>query len=276
MAKTVLEITNATLGFGSKKLWKNLNLQVGAGELVAALGPNGAGKSTLIKSILGLQKLDSGSIAIASQPSRKMLGAIGYIPQQKSFDSSTPMRSQDLVQLGASGNHWWFGGNSKKENAQINAALAEVGMGKYANKPIGKLSGGQQQRVRIAQALVGSPQVLLCDEPLLSLDVGSQQTIVNLIAEQRKKGAAVLFVTHEINPILPIVDKILYLVGGKWVLGTPKEILTKETLSKLYGTCVDVLNLHGQIIVYCAEKDHVMAEPHGAQHHAHMQGENNE
>ena len=120
----------------------------------------------------------------------------------------------------------------------------------YADAPIGRLSGGEQQRLRVAQALLGDPALLLCDEPLLSLDLSHQRGVVELIdARRRAARTAVVFVTHEINPILPFVDRILYLAGGRWAAGPVDEVMTSERLSDLYGVAVDVLRVRGRIVV---------------------------
>ena len=106
----------------------------------------------------------------------------------------------------------------------MRAALESVGAGHYANAPVGRLSGGEQQRLRVAQALVGDPSVLLCDEPLLSLDLAHQQVVSNLIDRRRRAAdTAVVFVTHEINPILPLVDRVLYLVDGRFRRRHPRR-----------------------------------------------------
>jgi len=122
--------------------------------------------------------------------------------------------------------------------------------------PTGRLSGGEQQRLRIAQALLGDSAILLCDEPLLSLDVAQQRVITGLIDERRRRaGTTVVFVTHDINPVLPYVDRVLYLVGGRFAAGRPDEILTGERLSGLYGTEVDVVRVGGRLVVVSPEED---------------------
>jgi zinc/manganese transport system ATP-binding protein len=144
-----------------------------------------------------------------------------------------------------------------------------VGAASYADAPVGLLSGGEQQRLRIAQALLGDPKVLLCDEPLLALDLASQQAVTNLIDDRRRNtGTPVLFVTHEINPVLPYVDRILYLVRGRWAIGAPSEILTSERLSDLYGIEVDVVKVRDRYLVVSAE-DEMPTEPGAHAHHDH-------
>lgn len=266
MQNPVVSLRQATLRLANRDIWKKIDLDVQPGEFIAVLGPNGSGKSSLIKTILGLHALRNGDLTVlggAPQDSRKH---IGYIPQQKAFDRDIPLTGRDLVALAVTGNRWFAGPANAADNKRIDAAIAQVGATRYAQKPLGQLSGGEQQRLRIAQSVVADPPLLLCDEPLLSLDLASQQTVARLINDQRRKGTAVIFVTHEINPILPMVDRIVYLVNGKTAIGTPKEVLTTERLTHLYGAPVEVLNVHGRILVV-ASNEHAMAEPHDAHHH---------
>jgi zinc/manganese transport system ATP-binding protein len=258
--KTIFELRAATLAFGGQTLWQDLNLSLAAGECLAVLGPNGSGKSSLIKVLLGLQNLGQGDLKLDKSI------RLGYVPQQKAFDQDLPLRGRDLVRLGLDGTQWGFNRLTPALNKQIDKVIAEVGATDYANKPIGLLSGGEQQRLRIAQAFVNDPQLLLCDEPLLSLDIASQHVVNQLIQKRCQAGAAVVFVTHEINSILPLVEKVLYLVNGKWAVGTPDEVLSSHRLSQLYGAHIDVLRVHGRVVVVNVGEP-LIAEPGGAHHH---------
>lgn len=262
----IVTIDRATLRFGTRALFTKLSLMVQPGEFIAVLGPNGSGKSSLIKTVLGLHTPQAGTVEVLGKHPRDARTEVGYIPQQKAFDRDIPMAGRDLVKLGVSGTRWFIRPTAPAENSRIDAAIAEVNATEFAHKPLGQLSGGEQQRLRIAQALVAQPRVLLCDEPLLSLDLASQQAVAALINSQRKKGTAVLFVTHEINPVLPFVDRVLYLAGGKWVIGKPDEVLTTATLSQLYNAPVEVLRMHGRIIVV-GGGEHVATEPQDTHHH---------
>nr|WP_271211556.1 ATP-binding cassette domain-containing protein [Rhodococcus wratislaviensis]GLK37655.1 ABC transporter ATP-binding protein [Rhodococcus wratislaviensis] len=246
-----LELTGARLSFGERTLWQNLDLTVEPGEFVAVLGPNGSGKTSLLKVLLGQLALSSGTAHIAGSPARKGNSHVGYIPQQKSLDDGLPLRGRDLVGLGVDGHQWGTGILRRgRRRAIVDAAVAEVGAQNYADAPIGSMSGGEQQRLRIAQALVGNPQILLCDEPLLSLDLANQNLVSGLIDRRRRThDTAVLFVTHEINPILPLVDRVLYLVDGQFRIGKPEEVMTSEVLSELYRTDVEVLHVRGRLVV---------------------------
>jgi zinc/manganese transport system ATP-binding protein len=173
------------------------------------------------------------------------------------------------VRFGADGHRWGLPLHNRVTRKQVDDALQAVGAARYADAPVGQLSGGEQQRLRIAQALLGDPSVLLCDEPLLALDLASQRAVTRLIDERRRAaGTPVVFVTHEINPVLPYVDRILYLVRGRWAGGTPTEILTSERLSSLYGIPVDVIKVRDRYLVVSAE-DELPTEPGAHAHHDH-------
>ena len=257
-----LQITQGALGFGGRTLWRDLDLTVAPGEFLAVLGSNGSGKTSLLRAILGLQPLDTGTIQIDGMPARRGNRAIGYIPQQKLVQPGTPLRGRDLVTLGVNGHRFGVPITSRAEKAQVTALLESVGATAYADRPIGTLSGGEQQRLRVAQAIAADPVLLLCDEPLASLDLNRQAEVAGLIDERRREhDTAVVFVTHDINPVLGMVDRILYLAEGHFTVGTPDEVLRSEVLTALYGTPVEVLRSGGRIFVA------------GAPDHAHHQGE---
>lgn len=248
-----VSLRDATLAYGDRVLWSGLNLDIERGEFVAVLGPNGSGKTSLLRVLLGLAPLSSGTVRIAGAPPGRGNRRIGYIPQQRAIDA--PLRGRDLVGLGLDGHRWGTGMSRIKERRQrVDQALSEVGAEAFAKAPVSRLSGGEQQRLRVAQALVSDPDVLLCDEPLLSLDLASQQVVSNLIDQRRRTAnSAVLFVTHEINPVLPLVDRVLYLVNGRFRVGRPDEVMNTETLSELYRTKIDVVRVRGQIHVVGAQ-----------------------
>ncbi|MGA0567669.1 metal ABC transporter ATP-binding protein [Rathayibacter sp. KR2-224] len=241
---------DATLGFGDRTLWSGLDLDVHAGEFIAVLGANGSGKTSLLKVILGQQRLLTGSIDFLGEPVHRGNRRIGYIPQQRLADDGTPLRARDLVGLGVDGHRWGVPWPSKRRKQRIDALLDAVGASAYAKVPIATLSGGEQQRLRVGQALAGDPRLLLCDEPLLSLDLTHQRAVSELIdRHRRERQLGVLFVTHDVNPVLDLVDRVLYLAGGKFRIGTPDQVLRSEVLSELYGSPVDVIRTRGRIVV---------------------------
>lgn len=262
-----LQLRGAALAYGPRVLWSGLDLAAAPGEFIAVLGPNGSGKTSLLKVLLGMQPLARGTAQIAGRPVRRGSRAVGYVPQQRAFDPTSPLRARDLVGFGIDGHRWGTGLPSRSRRLRVGQLLEVVGAAGYADVPVGLLSGGEQQRLRIAQALANDPKLLLCDEPLLSLDLPSQQAMSMLIDSTRhRSGSAVLFVTHEINPVLDMVDRILYLIDGAFRLGTPEEVMTTSALSELYGTHVEVIRSRGRLVVLGADERCI---PHDHRHHLH-------
>jgi zinc/manganese transport system ATP-binding protein len=248
--RAVLGIHSASLTFGQRTLWSGLDLSLAAGEFLAVLGPNGTGKTSLLKAILGRTSLTSGSISILDRPVGRGSRAIGYIPQQKLMEQGTPLRARDLVAFGIYGHRWGLPLPSAALRARVDRVLASVGAAEYADAPVATLSGGEQQRVRVGQAIAGDPRLLLCDEPLLSLDLHHQRAVSELIDEKRRElDTAVVFVTHDVNPIIDMADRVLYLAGGQFRIGTPDEVLRSDVLSEMYGTPVDVIRSRGRVVV---------------------------
>ncbi|NMO89066.1 metal ABC transporter ATP-binding protein [Actinomycetospora sp. TBRC 11914] len=255
MTGPAVSLTGAELRRGPRTLWSGLELDVAPGEFVAVLGPNGSGKTTLLQVLLGLLPLSSGQVRVHGAPPARGSAAVGYVPQQRALDPLTPLRGRDLVGLGLDGHRFGPGLRGRaRRREQVHRALAQVDALDYADAPVGSLSGGEQQRLRVAQALVGDPSLLLADEPLLSLDLARQREVVELVDRRRREhDTAVVFVTHELNPVLPVVDRVLYLVDGRFRIGTPEEVMTSANLSQLYRTDVEVVRVRGRILVVGAE-----------------------
>lgn len=261
----VLSLRDAELGFGDRTLWSGLSLDVCEGEFLAVLGPNGSGKSSLLKTILGQQSLDHGSMSFDGHPVHRGDRRIGYIPQQKMIPAGTPMRARDLVSLGVNGHRFGLPITRRAERERVDELLEAVGATEFADAPVGTLSGGEQQRLRVGQALAGDPHLLLCDEPLLSLDLNHQREVSELINGRRlSHGTPVVFVTHDVNPVLGMVDRILYLAGGRFREGTPDEVLRTDVLSELYGTPVEVFRSRGRVVVMGIPDSHEHPHPHPA------------
>ena len=248
---SVLAVRSASLTLANHTLWSGLDLDVRGGEFLAVLGANGSGKTTLLRAVLGLQPLTRGSITVCGRPAERGSDLIGYVPQERRLAPPAPLRAADLVEMGLDGHRLgpgWFGGRQRRQ--RVAEILAAVGASELANVPVANLSGGEQQRVRIAQALATEPRLLLCDEPLLSLDPRHQREVVRLIDDRRRtERTAVLFVTHEINPVLPYVDRVLYLADGRFRIGSVDEVMTSQSLSTLYGARIEVLRIDGRIVV---------------------------
>ncbi len=249
-AQPLLTLDRAAVGFGSRTLWRGLDLELRAGELIAVLGANGSGKSSLLKVVLGQLRLRSGTARFLGSPVRGGDRRIGYIPQQRLAEDGLPLRGRDLVALGVDGHRWGIPLPSRRRRQRVNELLSSVGAEAYATARLSSLSGGEQQRLRIAQALAAEPRLLLCDEPLLSLDLPNQRLVSDLIDNARRRlDLGVLFVTHDINPILDKVDRVLYIANHRFRMGTPDEVLTSPVLSELFDAPVEVIRHNGRILV---------------------------
>jgi zinc/manganese transport system ATP-binding protein len=164
------------------------------------------------------------------------------------------VRSRDLVSLGVDGTRWGIALSAKARRAQremVEEAIDAVGAHAYADRPVGRLSGGEQQRLLLAQALVTRPRILLLDEPLASLDLRSQAVISSLVGSiARARGIAVVLVAHDVNPLVSVLDRVAYVASGSISSGRPEEIITSESLSRLYDYPVEVLrDSRGRIVV---------------------------
>ncbi len=271
--QNAIQFERAGVRRGGRLLWCDLDLSVRQGEFIAILGPNGAGKSTLLKTLLGLYPLTEGRLAVLGAAVRRGNPAVGYLPQRRTFDADVRVRGRDLVHLGLDGTRWglplpmlrqFWGGSARarEERRRVQQVIELVGATAYANRPIGELSGGEQQRLLIAQALVTRPRILLLDEPLDSLDLHSQQAVSALIRSiSQKYQVTVLLVAHDVNPILPYLDRVIYVGQGQTAIGTPQEVITSETLSQLYGSPVEVLQTRDGRLVVVGQPEEVTYHP---------------
>jgi zinc/manganese transport system ATP-binding protein len=261
---------DAAVRLGRRTIWSDVTLSVAAGEFVAVLGPNGVGKSTLVKAALGLVPLSAGTATVLGRAPGAAGHDIGYLPQRRSFDRGLRVRGIDIVRLGADGDRWGtpmptslpFFRSRRQERARVDEVIELVGASGYARRPIGEVSGGEQQRLLIAQALVRRPQLLLLDEPLDSLDLPNQASVAALVEQVcRDEGVAVMIVAHDVNPILPYLDRVVYIARGGAVAGPVTEVITSETLTALYETPIEVLRTSDARLV-------VVGQPEAPAHHS--------
>lgn len=255
---SLITAQNLTAGYPRKTVWQNANFSFGRGEFVAVIGPNGAGKTTLFRLLLGLQQPISGSIRIFGSSPKRGNPQIGYVPQRHIVDSETNIEALELVRLGLSGKRWGFNPFSRVDRDAAFSALEAVGATELAHRPLGVLSGGELQRIFLAEALVSNPNILLLDEPLSNLDLRRETEMLHLVDDVvRTRGVTALLIAHNINPLLPHLDKVVYVANGKIATGRPSEVLTSESLTALYGVQVEVLrDPHGNLAIIGIEEHH--------------------
>ena len=263
-----VRLAGAAVRVGGRTVWSGVDVSVEPGEFVAILGPNGVGKSTMIKVLLGLLPLSEGSVEVLGSPAGAARHRIGYLPQRRSFDPGLRVRGVDVVRLGLDGDRWGIpipglGGAARKaDTRRVQQVIDLVEAGAYAGRPVGQVSGGEQQRLLIAQALVRRPDLLLLDEPLDSLDLPNQAAVAGLVARIcRDEGVTVLLVAHDVNPILSYLDRVVYLGRGGAAIGKPSDVITSETLTRLYGTPIEVLSASDGRLV-------VVGQPEAPAHHS--------
>jgi zinc/manganese transport system ATP-binding protein len=250
MQNTVITLQDVGLALNRRPVLHDISLTINEGEFVAVLGPNGAGKSTLLKLLLGLYKPTEGTITVLGTSPRSGNNEIGYAPQHRTLEADLALRARDIVGFGLDGNQWGIALPNKKREKHINQALDEVDMLRLANMPVGELSGGEQQRLLIAQALLTHPKILLLDEPLSNLDIIHAEGIVSLINKiAQNRNMTVLLVSHDVNILLPVIDRVLYMANTHSAIGKPGEVITNTNLTRLYGSPVEVVKAQGRLFV---------------------------
>jgi zinc/manganese transport system ATP-binding protein len=249
---SVLRVEGVSVAFGDRDVLREVTFRIDAGEFTGLIGTNGSGKTTLFRVILGLQSPQRGEVAVSDGSAR----SIGYVPQRVALDAGLPVRVRDLVSLGVDGQRFGLPRRSRRRDEIVEELVSAVGLEALADRRVGELSGGEQQRVLIAHALASQPRLLLLDEPLANLDPGSAQGIVALLDEVvRNQRVAVLLSAHEMNQLLPVMDRIVYLANGRAVSGTTNEVVRPDVLTALYGHHVDVVRIHGRVLVVTGEGD---------------------
>lgn len=246
---TVISLRGVSVSFGDREVLRDVSFSIGRGEFTGLIGSNGAGKTTLLRVILGLQPTTSGSVTVEGNGHGRG-ASVGYVPQKIVFDADVPLRARDIVSLGLDGHRLGFPLPSHARRARVDDLLDAVDASRFANERIGTLSGGEQQRVLIAHALVGRPRLLLLDEPLANLDLRSAQEVSRLLARLSKsQDIAVLISAHDMNPLIPYMNRIVYIAEGRVASGTTEEVVRQDVLSELYGHHVDVLRVHNRVVV---------------------------
>lgn len=238
---TVIAAKNLTGGYPANVVWRDANFTIGQGEFVAVLGPNGAGKTTLFRLLLGLTRPIGGTLSIFGKSPERGDPRIGYVPQQHPIDDETGVEALQLVRLGLDGNRLGIGSAKQGIKAALDA-LRAVGAEELAHRSLGALSGGELQRIFLAEALIGKPDLLLLDEPLANLDMRREANLAQLVGNiVRSRGVTVLLIAHNINPLLPVLDRVIYVANGRVTTGTPAEVINSRSLTDLYGIPIEVL-----------------------------------
>lgn len=264
MTDAAISLRGVTLMRGDRPILADVDADIAPGEFIGILGPNGSGKTTLLHALLGLIRPASGEMRVFGEPPGRAAAAIGYLPQKRSALSDFAMRGRDFIGSAVRGERWGVPHLSASDKRDIAEVLDLVEGRDLAERPLSHMSGGETQRLLLAKALLGKPKLLLLDEPLMSLDLRFQAGVVSLVQKVRERlGLTVLFTAHELNPLLGVMDRVLYLAYGRAALGAVDEVMTSEVLSRLYRTPIEVLRVGGRIIVVSSHGEMDVHAHHG-------------
>lgn len=258
-----LSISDLGITIGGHRILHGVNAEIQAGEFIGIFGPNGAGKTTLMRALLGLCPISSGEILLFGKPPGKRQHGIGYMPQHSSCPEGMALSSRALVTAVRNGEKWGLPWTSSVAMREVSRALDLAGAASYADRPFSVLSGGEKRRVMLAQSLIDQPRLLVLDEPLAGLDPKNQMLLVERVAQiQKETGATVLFIAHDVNPLLGVMDRVFYMAGGSAALGTIEEVITGPALSALYGLEVDVIRAGNRLFIVNSESNVTEAACH--------------
>ncbi|OUJ03627.1 metal ABC transporter ATP-binding protein [Acetobacter cibinongensis] len=261
MNTPALEVSHVTLARGGQVVLQDISFAVPKGSFVGVLGANGAGKTTVFRALLGLEPLQSGTVTVQGVPVHQGNPKVGYMPQMRKLVGGQ-LTGWSMVAAARKGQKWGLPWCGRAGRAAVDAALEAVDAQDLAKKPVASLSGGQRQRLLLAQTLLDDPSLLLLDEPLASLDPARmRETAARIHALAQARAMTILMSAHDINPLLGLMDHVLYLARGKALLGTVDDVITTEALTALYNAPVDVVRAGGRVFVV-AEGGGAALQPH--------------
>jgi zinc transport system ATP-binding protein len=218
-AEALLSGRSLWLTRSGRAILQGIDIDIAKGEILTLIGPNGAGKTTLVRVLLGLETPDQGTIR------RKPGLVVGYVPQSFDVDRAIPLTVERFVQLGR-----------RAEEEEIGRVLADVGAGKLGDRQLSELSGGELQRVVLARALVGSPAILVLDEPVRGVDHAGEAELYTLIGQLRsERGFGVLLVSHDLHVVMAQSDRVICLNRHVCCSGVPQSVAQHPEYARLFG-----------------------------------------
>ena len=249
MSVTLVDLRDASFGYGRTVVLRNIQFGLDAGEFVGLVGPNGAGKTTLLRGLLGLIKPKSGERRI--NPPETGAGVVfGYVPQEKAVDPFFPLSVLDVVLMGR---YRLLGPGRRPAAPDKEAALAcldHVQLLQLAGASFQELSGGQKQRVLLARALATEPHVLILDEPTSAMDLAAEKGLMAVIQERHEaQGLTVVLAAHDLNLVGRFASQIGIVAGGRVLSGPPQELLEARQLREVYGVDVEVHEVEGRRLI---------------------------
>jgi zinc/manganese transport system ATP-binding protein len=248
MNEARISFAGVNAGYGGVTVLRDINLDIGPGELVGAVGPSGSGKTTLLRTLIGQTTVQAGTALVDGRPVGRN-APVGYVPQLDMADRDFPLTARGMVLLGTTrGGHkgWRY---SADEVRRANEALDRLGLMSHAGAMLSELSGGQYQRVLLSRALVSGIDVLLLDEPTSGLDMQARHDTLVLLDELRQQGLTILLTTHDLNWVATHLPRVLWINHGISADGTPEETFTEDVLRATYGAETTIVRVGDQLLV---------------------------
>lgn len=234
----IIQIKNFSMKFGTKTVIKDLSFEVMRGEVFGFLGSNGSGKTTTLRALLGLYEPTAGELLVDGKPYAVEDGVkLGYLPEERGLYKKEKV-IDTMIYFGR------LKGLSQEEARDFSIKYLErVGLSDKAKTRLDKLSGGQQQKIQLGVTIMGDPELLILDEPTKGFDPVNRRLLMNIIEERQKAGTTVVFVTHQMEEVERLCDKVVLLKDGNAVeYGTVADIRKKyggksldDIFVKIYG-----------------------------------------
>jgi len=231
MSKLNIKVENLSLSFGKNEVLKNINFEANAGEIHCIIGPNGGGKTTFVKSLLG-QTHHSGKITFEWSDKQ---GIVGYVPQMVNIDKTLPINVLDFIALCIQ-KRPAFLGVDKKFKKEVDEILEKLEMGGKSKYLFSELSGGERQRVLFAQALIPTPDLLILDEPMNSIDKNGAEIFSRIIADLKQNGATIIWIHHDLAQVQKVADKVSCINRKVVFSGEPKSVMDEANLLKIFSS----------------------------------------
>jgi iron complex transport system ATP-binding protein len=254
----MLTANKLSLTLGGNPVLQDVDLQLRPGEMVGLIGPNGAGKSSLLRVLAGLRKPDSGRVtlqlaeqsphALQQIPANLRARHMAYLAQQET--PAWPLTVEHLAGLGRAPWHKPMGGKTPADTRAIEHALTITELNEFRQRPVSTLSGGELQRALLARIFAGEPQLILADEPIAALDPYHQLHIMELLQDHACKGGAVLAALHDLSLAARYCHRLILLHNGRVMVdGEPIQVLTEESLERVYGISAYVDCREGGVVI---------------------------
>jgi zinc transport system ATP-binding protein len=216
-ASAPIRLSDIAVELGGRPILRGIDLSIDSGEFVALLGANGSGKSTLVRTTLGLIPTTRGEVRLFGSPLAdfKQWHRVGFVPQRNAATSGVPASVWEVVASGRLSRRRLITPLRRRDRDAIDRAINAVGLGGREDDGCSTLSGGQQQRALIARALAGEPELLVLDEPTAGVDLLSQESFAEVLANLKNSGTTIALVAHELGPLEPLIDRAIVMQDGR-------------------------------------------------------------